>query len=133
MILSVKTKGALPLKILLESEVILRPPIHVKGGIAKWNLIATHKKLRMLTLLMRMLGFSFKIKSIKEYEEEELLTARQKEVLKHALRHGYYDTPRGISLTDLAKKLDISKSTLWEILRAIEKKLLCYEHVREKR
>jgi predicted DNA binding protein len=52
------------------------------------------------------------------------LTGTQRETLELAVTHGYYDDPKGISMGDLAEKLDISKSALSRRLSAAEATLV---------
>lgn len=52
------------------------------------------------------------------------LSKRQLEILYQADALGYYQYPRKITLTDLSKLLRISKATLSQTLRAIEKKAI---------
>jgi len=54
----------------------------------------------------------------------EVLSPLQKSVLLEALKLGYYDWPRKITLTELADRLGISKATLSEHLRRAHQKLL---------
>lgn len=52
------------------------------------------------------------------------LTVRQEQAIRTALDAGYYEVPRKISLTDLAAKLDLSPSSLSELLRRAERTIL---------
>ena len=49
-----------------------------------------------------------------------MLTPRQRQVFDAATQEGFYDVPRRISLTALAVKLDVAKSTLSAQLQRIE-------------
>lgn len=69
-------------------------------------------------------GVRYKILGISQMTEDSGLTARQFKVLKAATEFGLYDYPRRISQDELAVKLGIGKSTLNEILRRAEKKVL---------
>lgn len=55
------------------------------------------------------------------------LSERQREVFTLARRQDYYTWPRGVSATELADELDISKPTLLEHLRKAEAKLLGHD------
>jgi predicted DNA binding protein len=55
---------------------------------------------------------------------EEPLTVRQEQVLVAALESGYFDYPRKVRLSELAKRLNISPSTLDEVLRRAERNVL---------
>lgn len=65
-----------------------------------------------------------KIKSISIVKEHPDLTQKQKESMALALKHGYYNYPRKISLEDLAKLSKISFSTYHAHLRKAEHKLM---------
>ncbi len=64
--------------------------------------------------------------SIRDSEKDELLTERQEEVLRKAYEMGYFEYPKRITIKDLSKALDMSISTLSEMLRKGEKKILEY-------
>jgi len=53
-----------------------------------------------------------------------MLTPREQEVLYYAYFRGYYDTPRRVSLEELSRELGIAKSTLNEMLRSAERKIV---------
>lgn len=53
-----------------------------------------------------------------------LLTAREREILYYAYTKGYYSQPRSVTLRQLAVELGLSKSTLNEILRSAERKIV---------
>ena len=57
---------------------------------------------------------------------EGLLTPLQRKVLSAALRRGFFEWPRRISLEELSRELGVSKVTLSEHLRRGERKLLRY-------
>lgn len=52
------------------------------------------------------------------------LTEKQQEAISLAFRLGYFDTPRKISVEELAAKLDLASSTLAVHLRRAERRLL---------
>jgi len=52
------------------------------------------------------------------------LTTRQEEVLGTALAQGYFEFPRKISLTGLSELVGVRPSTLSEILRGAERRIL---------
>ncbi len=54
----------------------------------------------------------------------QMLTARQREVLRLAVERGYYEDPREVTQEDLAAELDISTATVGEHLRKIESAVL---------
>lgn len=48
------------------------------------------------------------------------LTDRQSQVLREAVRQGYYEVPRSITVRDIARSLGLGRSTVEEHLRAAE-------------
>lgn len=52
------------------------------------------------------------------------LTDREKEIIELAYKRGYYDTDRKISMKDLAKELQVSASSLSDVLRRGTRKII---------
>lgn len=68
-----------------------------------------------------------KIKILKisdEINKKEHLTLKQKEILETAYMLGFFSYPRKITLTELAKHIKVSKSTLSENIRIAENKIM---------
>lgn len=82
---------------------------------------ASHEHLSELGEQLRAFGLRFDVEYVHErVEAERLLSKRQREVLLAAVERGYYDTPRGCSLTELAEELGVAKSTCSETLHRVE-------------
>jgi predicted DNA binding protein len=64
------------------------------------------------------------IKSKTYSDKKKLLTSKQEKIIKIAFEKGYYDYPKGITLRELSKILNISFSILNEILRRGQKKII---------
>ena len=71
-----------------------------------------------------MKGCSVELKSKTYLSKKNLLTSKQEKIIKIAFEKGYYDYPKGITLRELSKIFKISFSTLNEILRRGEKKII---------
>lgn len=69
-------------------------------------------------------GIKTKIMAISSPFKDMRLTKRQRDVLLYALKEGYFEFPRKKSLTTLASELSIKPSTLSEIIRRIEMKIV---------
>jgi|TARA_B110000263_G_scaffold90541_1_gene79149 hypothetical protein len=54
----------------------------------------------------------------------DLLGERQLEVVQAAVQWGYYDDPRGVSLRQMAERLDMARSTIGEHLHNAEATLM---------
>ncbi|MDD3175064.1 MAG: helix-turn-helix domain-containing protein [Candidatus Nanoarchaeia archaeon] len=67
----------------------------------------------------------FRILQISDsYKPKIELTNRQEEIINKAQSLGYFKYPRGVTLTELAKLLKISKATLSQTLRTVENKAI---------
>ncbi|MDG7006881.1 MAG: helix-turn-helix domain-containing protein [Nitrososphaerota archaeon] len=53
-----------------------------------------------------------------------MLTTRQEQILSIAFEGGYFDFPKGVGLKELASETGIKTSTLAEILRRGQRKIL---------
>ena len=69
-------------------------------------------------------GVVYKIADITKLTPKKTLTARQERVLKSAFELGYYDYPKRVSTEGLSKSLNIAPSTVAEILRRAEKRII---------
>lgn len=126
-LINVKSKDSFILRSLIESECILKYPVTVQNCKGTWELISPRNKIDALLELFDHMGITYTLASIGALKKEEgqlTLTKRQELVLEKALALGYYELPRRITLTELAEKLNIAKSTLSGILRRISKKLV---------
>jgi len=89
-------------------------------------MIENNKKLDILNDKMEKLNLKPAI--LETYNEKYFeLTAKEKEVLLYAFKCGFFSHERKNSLTDIAKSMDISVSSLSETLRkALNKITKCY-------
>ncbi len=119
-VVRVKMRGPHPLGALMSSEVLLEFPFPVEGGRARWSVVCPRRGLDKLKERLRQMAIPFEVESVEPYRSPEGLTARQQEILDAAYREGYFEVPRRITLTELAGRLGIAKSTLSEALRRAE-------------
>ncbi|MFC6835487.1 helix-turn-helix domain-containing protein [Halomarina ordinaria] len=54
----------------------------------------------------------------------DLLTERQREFVLEAVDRGYYDSPRGCTLTDLAETFGVNRSAASGVLRRAERRII---------
>src|SRR3972149_8135253 len=95
-----------------------------EGGL-DWRLPAPKRQaIEDLVRTLRARGLEIELASIKTAKSSGSLTGRQDQVLSLAYKLGYFEFPKKINLSDLAKKLGVAKSTLSEIMRAGEEKIL---------
>jgi predicted DNA binding protein len=93
-------------------------------GALDWNvLVKDSEDLGKIMDMLQFRGANAEVKRIEEAFHEEILTARQNEILLAAIRLGYFDFPRKKGLTELANELSIKPSTLSEIIRRAESKI----------
>lgn len=103
----------------------LEMPFNLSGGTIEWEITAPQDRLSELGTQLEGFDIPFTVNEIQQHiEAEQLLTDRQLQLLQAAAEDGYYDTPRRCSLTDLAKNLDIAKSTCSETLHRAEEKIV---------
>ncbi len=62
-----------------------------------------------------------RVLKVRKVNSTEPLTVKQEQIVKIALDSGFYDFPRKITEKELAKRLNVSQSSLSEILRRAEK------------
>ncbi|MFB6195268.1 MAG: helix-turn-helix domain-containing protein [Haloplanus sp.] len=123
--IQVETTVPLLLTSLQESGVPLEMPFDVSDGEMTLEVTVPQRTLSDLGWTLEEFGIQYTVERIQqEVESDSLLTDRQQWVLDEAIERGYYDTPRGITLVDLAADLDIAKSTCSEILHRAEGRVL---------
>lgn len=111
--------------------IYLSPILITKEGIYNFHVASWDRK-----DLEKLLKTSEKIKDFKLHyiREEKLenisvtgfqpdLTAKQKQAYELAVRHGYYEYPKKITLKELARLMKVSYSTYQQHLSYAEKKL----------
>lgn len=104
-----------------ESRLPIELPVDIRDGEATVEVTASRERLSELGDQLHAFGLRFEVEYVHErIETERLLSKRQRETLLAAVEHGYYDTPRGCSLTELAEELDVAKSTCSETLHRVE-------------
>ncbi|HDY74372.1 MAG TPA: bacterio-opsin activator, partial [Euryarchaeota archaeon] len=81
-------------------------------------------QIKALIARMKDNGMDATLQSIRDISSKEELTKRQEDILKIALEKGYFDYPKRTSIRELAKLFGISISTLSEILRSGQKKVM---------
>lgn len=104
-----------------DSGVPLTMPFTIRNGRAEWELTAPQRRLSELGTQLDEFGIPFTVNEIRqEIEPEQLLTDRQLRLVRAAVENGYYDTPRECSLTELADRVGLAKSTCSETLHRAE-------------
>jgi len=65
-----------------------------------------------------------RIDEVAPFQPRPALTGRQKEIMATAVSHGYFQFPRKINLTELSELVGVRPSTLSEILRGAERRIM---------
>jgi len=94
-------------------------------GTTEWTVAFTGRE--ALTELLERLKdeqVDVKILRLTSVANVENLTSHQRSIVDVALEEGYFDYPRKVTLRALAKKVGVSASTVSEVLRRAEKKIL---------
>lgn len=120
-VLEFETPNPLLLFSLQAAGVPLELPFDIRDGTATWELTVSHDRLTELGDQLEAFGLTYRVESVKRYvEPDRLLSDRRRRLLDAAVEHGYYDTPRGCTLTELAESLDAAKSSVSETLHRAE-------------
>lgn len=122
--LTISKGGGGFLRPLIESEVLPETPFEIRDGWVDWKFDADNSHMKSLIKKMKKSGLQHKIHSVSKNGGSRLLTIRQREIFDLAIEEGYYETPRRITMTNLATKAGISKSTICEITHIIERKII---------
>jgi predicted DNA binding protein len=95
------------------------------GGKVEWTLIISEKEV-LKDIFDHLKGKSVEAELVKltKIDDRESLTERQDKITQVAFERGYFDYPKRISLRELARMFDVSPSTLSEILRKGQRKIV---------
>jgi hypothetical protein len=105
--------------------ICLNCPISSPDLPAQWRFIARSSgDLRRVISGLEKGGSKTRILEVSPLDQKAALTGRQKEIISIAVAKGYFEFPRRISLTELSQFLGIKPSTLSEILRSAERRIL---------
>ncbi len=96
-----------------------------KDDYLHWTVLASsNDQIKALIQRMKKNGMETELVKITDISSKEELTKRQEDILRIALEKGYFDYPKKTSIRDLAKLFGISISTLSEILRSGQRKIM---------
>jgi len=130
---AVATKRCDVCRTMVESNCFLISAQSKRGGAIEWTLVTTDRAaIQELFAKLQRLRCEVRLVRISEINDREALTDRQLEITMIALERGYFDYPKRISLRELARMFSISTSTLSEILRKGQRKIVL-EYFRERK
>jgi len=99
-------------------------PMNIYKGRIKWLITDNNKTIGKISDRLEEFGCDVKIERVSTLGGKGVLTERQEEIIRVAFSSGYFDYPRRTGTGNLAKKLNISVSTLSEVLRAAQRRIL---------
>ncbi len=105
-------------------------PSHHPRGKDRWSLVLPRlpETLKVITTLeSENGGAAAPILHMRRFVPPQDLTPRQSAALEAAYRLGFYGFPRRTNLRELARILGVSRSTVAELLRRAEQKMLAHE------
>lgn len=105
--------------------VCLDCPLNSETQPASWRFIARKTSdFRQVLSRLAKEGIETRIEDVAPLERKATLTGRQKEIMSTAVAQGYFEFPRRISLTGLSERVGVKPSTLSEILRSAERRIM---------
>ena len=105
--------------------ICLDCPLNAEGQPASWRFIVRRTNdLRQILSKLSQDGVETRIEAVSPLDQKATLTGRQKEIIVTAVAQGYFEFPRKISLTNLSQLVGIKPSTLSEILRSAERRIM---------
>jgi predicted DNA binding protein len=91
---------------------------------AQWTVMGSDRSFAGLVDSLEKKKIPFELRMKKELGDTDLLTTRQEQILSIAYEQGYFDFPKKIGLKELAAETGVKASTLAEILRRGQRKIL---------
>ena len=111
--------------LLAKSDCFIAGAVARRTATFEWNLVFRNREsLRRLVSRLEKNGYEVKLLRLSSVREAVPLTRRQEEILATAFELGYFDYPKRIRLGDLAKRLGVSKSTVSQVLRKAQTKVV---------
>lgn len=116
----------LPLLVTVQAaQIPLELPIEIRNGEVTVEITAPRDRLSAFDEQLDALNIPHRLDKVyRTVEARSLLTETQENVVSAAIEAGYYDTPRSVTLTDLAEELDLAPSTLSETLHRAEETMV---------
>jgi len=112
-------------RILTDSDVFLISAESKGSGRVEWTLVVSDKSvLKNLFDHLKAKGVEGELVKLTKIDDKESLTERQDKITHVAFERGYFDYPKRISLRELARMFEVSPSTLSEILRKGQRKIV---------
>ena len=105
--------------------VCLDCPLNSEVQPSSMKFIATRASdLRRVLARLAKEGIETRVEDVAPFERRATLTGRQKEIVATAVAQGYFEFPRKTSLTGLSDLVGVKPSTLSEVLRSAERRIM---------
>ena len=112
-------------RILTDADVFLISAESKGDGKVEWTLVLSEKDvLKQIFDHLKTKSVDAELIKLTKIDDKETLTDRQDKITHVAFERGYFDYPKRISLRELARMFDVSPSTLSEILRKGQRKIV---------
>jgi predicted DNA binding protein len=112
-------------RILTDADVFLISAQSRGAGKVDWTIVLSDKKvLKDIFDHLKSRSVEAELVKLTKIDDKETLTERQDKITQVAFERGYFDYPKRISLRELARMFDVSPSTLSEILRKGQRKIV---------
>ena len=112
-------------RILTDADVFLISAESKGEGKVEWTLVLSEKEvLKQIFDHLKDKSVVADLVKLTKIDDKETLTERQDKITQVAFERGYFDYPKRISLRELARMFDVSPSTLSEILRKGQRKIV---------
>jgi predicted DNA binding protein len=112
--------------LMTDLQMLVRYPSVARDGTLTFETVDRISQIRRLVVALRDAGREVRLLSLRKEPLRSRLvdfTPTQREIFRQALAAGYFEVPRRISLTRLSEELSRSKSSVSEMLAAVEQKL----------
>jgi predicted DNA binding protein len=98
--------------------------IEPDGRVLHKMVASSNEAIRRVISRFEARGHHVELEKLRSVDDRSPLTPHQEEILHRAYERGYFDDPKGVHLRDLASEAGVSVSTLSEMLRKAQRKLI---------
>lgn len=124
-VIQVRTRPSVLIETFGWANASITFPFAIVDGVATLEVLTPNRGLSKLRDRLDGLDVDYTVNRI--HDQIEIggsLSDRQLRLVRAAVEHGYYDTPRDCTLTDLADELDLAASTVSIILHRAEETMV---------
>lgn len=119
------TDGSVVQEAAIRSGLPIESPLRIRNGVATITVVGSRNRLSGFGRELERADVAYDVEFVgKRRHSDQILTNRQTELVRAAIELGFYDTPRGCTLTELADYFDIAKSTCSETIQRAEGRII---------